>query len=143
LSASTANGICDKLPFEVNYTNDKEHFYTQTNNIFIFLNKERANSIEGLKTWLQSNTITIWYELAEPYTEQCNLPVIPSYFPYTNVWHDSPLQPQITWNVLTGRSTILDGLGNLIQEAPMTTPMNKLINGDFQINPRGQSSYVF
>ena len=35
-TASGANGICNKLPFEANYTIDKEHFYTQTNNIFIF-----------------------------------------------------------------------------------------------------------
>ena len=104
LSATSANGICNKLPFEANYTIDKEHFYTQTNNIFIFLNKEKANSMEGLKTWLQSNPITIWYELAGPTIEQVDLPVIPSYFPYTNVWHDSEVEASdLTWNILAGQ----------------------------------------
>lgn len=112
LSASTANGICDKLPFEGNYTNDKEHFYTQTNNIFIFLNKERANSIEELRSYLQSNPIRIWYQLATPTTEQVDLPVIPSYFPYTNAWHDSEVEAsELTWNILarqygSGQTTI-------------------------------------
>lgn len=104
LSATSANGICNKLPFEANYTIDKEHFYTQTNNIFIFLNKEKANSMEGLKTWLQSNPIKVWYELAEPTIEQVDLPVIPSYFPYTNAWHDSEVEASdLTWNILAGQ----------------------------------------
>ena len=112
LSATSANGICNKLPFEANYTIDKEHFYTQTNNIFIFLNKEKANSMEGLKTWLQSNPITIWYELAEPTTEQVDLPVIPSYYSFTNAWHDSEVEASdLTWNILarqygSGQTTI-------------------------------------
>lgn len=102
LSASTANGICDKLPFEGNHTNDKEHFYTQTNNIFIFLNKERANSIEELRSYLQSNPIKVWYQLATPTTEGIELPIIPSYYPYTNAWHDSEVEASdLTWFINT------------------------------------------
>lgn len=59
-------------------------------------------TLEELKTWLQSNPIKVWYELAEPYTEQCNLPIIPSYFPYTNAWHDSEIEASdLTWFINT------------------------------------------
>lgn len=42
-----------------------------------------------------------------------------------------------------GPSNIVDALGNSIIKGPMTPPQNLLINGDFQINQRGQASYNF
>ena len=66
------------------------------------INIEAPTDVSGWKTWLQSNPITVWYELAEPYTEQCNLPVIPSYYPYTNAWHDSEVEAsELTWFINT------------------------------------------
>lgn len=38
-------------------------------------------------------------------------------------------------------SALTDANDNLILQAPMTPPQNLLINGDFKINQRGQSSY--
>ena len=59
-------------------------------------------TLEELKTWLQSNPVKVWYELATPTTEQCNLSVIPSYFPYTNAWHDSEVEAsELTWFINT------------------------------------------
>lgn len=150
LSVSTTNGICDKLPFEGNYTNDKEHFYTQIDNVFIFLNKERANSIEELMSYLQSNPIKVWYELATPTTEQVDLPVIPSYFPYTNAWHDSEVEASdLTWNILSAINGIVTndwGTENLDKKAPSIQsvldnlqPKQLLINPDFQVWQRGES----
>lgn len=47
------------------------------------------------------NTI-VYYELAEPTTEQVDLPVIPSYSPYTNAWHDSEVEASdLTWLINT------------------------------------------
>lgn len=98
------------------------------------------------KTWLQSNPITVWYELATPTTETFEIPRLQSFYPFTNAWCDSIVQPQqITWNVLTGKSSILDGNGNLIQQGYMTPQDNLLINSDFRsgiINQKGQTQYV-
>lgn len=41
-----------------------------------------------------------------------------------------------------GPSTITDATGATIATAPLTAPQNLLINGDFKINQRGQSSYT-
>lgn len=55
-----------------------------------------------LKKWLQSNPIKVWYELEEPTIEQVELPVIPSYYPYTNAWHDSEVEgSDLTWFINT------------------------------------------
>lgn len=105
-------------------------------------NSEQINGSWISSTGELSVGAKVWYELVTPTTEQYQIPVLPSYYPFTNAWCDSELQSNITWNALTGRSSILDGLGNLIKEAPMTAPQNILINGDFQINQRGKSEYI-
>lgn len=105
------------------------------------------NDISSLADWknnLKSNPITVWYELATPTTEQYQIPVLPSYYPFTNAWCDSELETNVTWNVLTGKSAILDGQGNLIKKGYITPNDNLLTNSDFKsgiINQKGQKQY--
>ena len=104
--------LCNKFKSILlkNRLNNYNTIYSGETNFCI--NIEAPTDVSGWKTWLQSNPITVWYELAEPYTEQCNLPVIPSYFPYTNAWHDSEVEAsELTWNILarqygSGQTTI-------------------------------------
>lgn len=111
--------LTNKLQYDSS-SGDFEHYRWSTSSgvkkdkIVIFIQKSRLteNSVNGLKTYLQSNPITVWYELAEPTIEQVDLPVIPSYFPYTNAWHDSEVEASdLTWNILarqygSGQTTI-------------------------------------
>lgn len=79
-------------------------FLLHTDKTFRFVVSDELTSgtLDGFKTWLQSNPIKVWYELAEPYTEQVDLPVIPSYFPFTNAWHDSEVEASdLTWHINT------------------------------------------
>lgn len=149
-NASGLQILCDKFPFQEG-ANDTEHIRLTGGtppSITLYINKSRLQTedVNGLKTWLQSNPITIWYQLATPTTEQLAIPTLQSFYPFTNAWCDSVVQPQqITWNVLTGKSSILDGNGNLIQQGYMTPQDNLLINSDFAsgiINQRGQTNYV-
>ena len=97
---SEPNGLCNVLKFEANYTGDYEHFYVQNNQIFVFLNTSRANTVEELRTWLSTHPLTIEYELATPTTEELKIPTVPSYFPYTDASTDNTLETDITWKVL-------------------------------------------
>lgn len=61
-----------------------------------------TNTVDNLKTWLQSNPITVWYELATPTTEQITLPTLPSWYPYTNACVGTELQPSfVEWHIKT------------------------------------------
>lgn len=61
-----------------------------------------TNTVDNLKTWLQSNPITVWYQLATPTTEQITLPTLPSWYPYTNAWVETELQPSfVEWHIKT------------------------------------------
>lgn len=81
-------------------TSAKEIIYTTSNGIGI--NTDFETSVAEWKTYLQSHPIKVWYELATPKTEQVDLPVIPSYYPYTNIWHDSEVEASdLTWFINT------------------------------------------
>ena len=98
--------ICDKfvnIPYINAYNGLQQGIGAQrTPTIGIHIDEDSVNTLESWKTWLQSNPIKVWYELAEPYTEQVDLPIIPSYFPYTNAWHDSEVEANdLTWFINT------------------------------------------
>ena len=120
---------------------------TVGNNILVFRYDGLAtDDLTAWRTWIKSNPVTVWYELATPTTEQLAIPTLQSFYPFTNAWCDSVVQPQqIAWNVLTGKSSILDGNGNLIQQGYMTPQDNFFDNADYRqgaINQRGETSYT-
>lgn len=109
-----AKGLCDSLPHnEIDVINsdgsgiNRVGFnFTQYEKV-MYLNvgyyMEQAgltNTVDNLKTWLQSNPITVWYELATPTTEQITLPTLPSWYPYTNALVGTELQPSfVEWHI--------------------------------------------
>ena len=99
-----ANGISNCFEFKDNY-NDNEHIKVASNGyIYLHISKDRLNgrTIDDLKTWLYSNPIDVYYELSTPTTEYYSFPVIPSYFNYTNAWHDSEVEANdLTWFINT------------------------------------------
>lgn len=97
---SEPNGLCNVLKFEANYTGDYEHFYVQNNQVFVFIDAEKASSVEEFKTWLSVHPITVEYKLETPTAEELKIPTVPSYFPYTEVSTDNELETGITWKVL-------------------------------------------
>lgn len=115
MSHGKADGLCNSLMHEsFNIINkgadlasvgfDLAH---NENNIFVNVGYYMeliglANTAENLKTWLQSNPITVWYELATPTTEQITLPTLPSWYPYTNALVGTELQPSfVEWYIKT------------------------------------------
>lgn len=99
-----ANGISNCFEFKDNY-NDNEHIKVASNGyIYLHISKDRLNgrTIDDLKTWLYSNPIDVYYELSTPTTEYYSFPIIPSYHPYTNAWHDSEVEANdLTWFINT------------------------------------------
>ena len=58
------------------------------------------STLEEWKTWLSTHNTVVEYELATPTTEEIKVPTIPSYYPYTNVFTDSEVEPEITFRPL-------------------------------------------
>lgn len=111
-----AKGLCDSLPHkeiaDINSDGariNRVGFNFNHNATVMYLNvgyyMEQAgltNTVDNLKTWLQSNPITVWYELDVPTTEQITLPTLPSWYPYTNALIGTELQPSfVEWYIKT------------------------------------------
>lgn len=105
-----------------------------------------GQSVDAWKKWLQSNPIKVWYELETPTTEQNNI-ILKSFYPFTNAWHDSEVEASdLTWNILTQSKSNEDKINDLQDEMDVVNKRFQvrqlLVNPDFQINQRGQSSYT-
>lgn len=118
--------------------------------VIIYNEEYSTKTIDEWKQYLQSNPIKVWYQLATPTTEEVELPIIPSYYPYTNAWHDSEVEAsELTWNILSAINGIVTndwGTENLDKKAPSIQsvldnlqPKQLLINPDFQVWQRGES----
>lgn len=115
MSKTRGKGLCNSLAHETIYVInqgaglDNVGFNLDLNVSIMYLNvgyyMEQAsltNTVASLKTWLQSNPITVWYELATPTTEQITLPTLLSWYPYTNACVGTELQPSfVEWHIKT------------------------------------------
>lgn len=102
------NVICDKFPYrpyeDSSVSPDSEYIIAGSGYIYVLIEKSRLSesTAQGFKTWLQSNPITVCYELATPTTEQIALPTLPSWYPYTDAWVGTELQPSfVEWHIKT------------------------------------------
>jgi hypothetical protein len=100
------NVICDKFPYrpyeDSSVSPDSEYIIAGSGYMYVLIEKSRLSesTAQGFKTWLQSNPITVWYELATPTTEQITLPTLPSWYPCTDAWVGTELQPSfVEWHI--------------------------------------------
>ena len=106
--------ICDKFEFSSS-GEDIEHVrISGARQYYVYINKSRLSSADktGFLDWLKANPLKFWATLTTPTTEYYSFPIIPSYFNYTNAWHDSKVEASdLTWNILarqygSGQTTI-------------------------------------
>lgn len=70
------NVICDKFPHRPYESADvqpnNEYIIAGSGYIYVLIEKSRLSesTAQGFKTWLQSNPITVWYQLATPTTNE-------------------------------------------------------------------------
>lgn len=102
------NVICDKFPYrpyeDSSVSPDSEYIIAGSGYMYVLIEKSRLSesTAQGFKTWLQFNPITVWYQLATPITEQITLPTLSSWYPYTNAWVGTELQPSfVEWYIKT------------------------------------------
>lgn len=67
--------------------------------LYLIVDNTIYPDVATLKTWLQSNPITIYYELTTPTTEQITLPTLPSWYPYTNIWQAQEVKANVLYGI--------------------------------------------
>lgn len=94
--------LCDKYIVEQGSNLPSDKRCSINSNGYFIVRDYDYTDLTTFNNHLAENPIKVWYELAEPTTDQVDLPVIPSYFPYTNAWHDSEVEASdLTWFINT------------------------------------------
>ena len=104
------NSLCSHFKF-INGNQDEQHFrWSLSQGIYkqfvIYIDKSKATTVAELKTWLQSNPITLEYELAEEET-----------VPYT-------AEQQEAWEKIKNLK-LFEGTNNIKSEAELTITLGK------------------
>ncbi len=99
---SYAEGYCNRFVKQTSLIADAktEGFMFSSYVIFFRISQDKASTVEEFKTWLSTHNTVVEYKLATPTTEEFKVPIIPSYYPYTEVSTDSEVEPEITFNPL-------------------------------------------
>ena len=95
-SISTANGLCNILPFLGNYSADQLHFYAMNQQIWVFvpISELDERTTEGVLMWLRSKGAKFQYILNTPIerpmdsTQKDAFAQLHTYKPYTNIYND-------------------------------------------------------
>lgn len=85
--------------------------------------------VEDFKEWLESNQLTILYELATPTRTKIDKISLDSFYPYTSAWNDSEVKAEIDWHTNTYRGTqVFYGI-----EEPTEEVKKKMKEGDIYV----------
>lgn len=114
------NSLCSHFKF-INGNQDEQHFrWSLSQGIYkqfvIYIDKSKATTVAELKTWLQSNPITLEYELSEEET-----------VPYT-------AEQQEAWEKIKNLM-LFEGTNNIKSEAELTITLGKeyIIEGKYKV----------
>lgn len=118
------NILCDKL-YVINSngsisdsTNVIRYGSSNNNNKVLYVRiDDTITSVSEFKTWLQSNHITVWYELATPTTEQITLPTLPSWYPYANIWQAQEVKANVIYGIRSNSNIGMDIVDKAINDA--------------------------
>lgn len=110
-------------------TTEEGIYLNEINQLFVRIDKNRLSTqdTQGFRDWLSTYNLVVEYELATPTTEELEIPTIPSYYPYTEVYIDSDVEPtDVEWNINTASNSALTTINNWTNDA--------IINGTTTIN---------
>lgn len=98
-TSNTKSFLVNKLKKVINQSVAEEmSCYLYEKQLVVFTNQYTTK--DDFNSYLQSNPIDVYYPLVTPTTKPLAIPTLTSYYPFTNAWCDSELEPKlIEWHV--------------------------------------------
>lgn len=149
VKTNSYSGICDVFAVShaaITLSGRREAVYPspEYNVIYVKIAKTRLNgqNIAGFKTWLQTNPITVYYELATPIKEEWNTEQLRTYDGTTNIFTEGSLiEPTISCKVPSNVQAVVMNLreenktlNNDVNTLQATTEENNLMNIETNVN---------
>lgn len=105
--------LCNRLKTLPSHTTKDKGISSYTNSDYpnqnwIYVNGfNEFTTVEQFKEWLGTHPINIQYELETPTTEKVELPIVPTFYPYTNIYQSDKVKAKIQY-----------GLRSKVEECP-------------------------
>lgn len=143
---SLCNGtvrLCDKLQARENANENAEFIRGGGAYIFVYISKNKVqnHNANDFKTWLQSNPITVQYELAEPVTTVIEPSTIPFIYQNGHIILESgykgqSLTPILEYTAITNRTGQVENVAKTIRqhEAQLTLLEKMLITNIIELD---------
>lgn len=117
--------LCNKLPYIKNMGDKDLMGISYTNSIDIQLNKSLLSTqdLNGFKTWLSQNPITVYYQLSTPTEEDIpsalltQLQALQTYYPETFINFTSTVKPFVDLEYIVDTKHLIDSLYNTINRS--------------------------
>lgn len=139
------NIVCDKFASKLIYSIDEEGvFMNHAPNLIVRVLKSKLSTqdIIGFKAWLQTNPITVYYELETPTKEEGNTEELRTYDGQTNIFTEGSLiEPTISCKIPSNVQAVVmslrnenEALNNDVNTLQATTEENNLMNIETNVN---------
>ena len=105
--------LCNRLKTLTSHTTKEKGISSYTNSDYpnqnwIYVNGfNEFTTVEQFTDWLENNPINIQYELETPITEKVELPIVQTFYPYTNIYQVDDVKAKIQY-----------GLRSKVEECP-------------------------
>ena len=97
--------LCNRLKTLTSHTTKEKGISSYTNSDYpnqnwIYVNGfNEFTTVEQFTDWLENNPINIQYELETPITEKVELPIVPTFYHYTNIYQSDDVKAKIQYGL--------------------------------------------
>lgn len=111
-SNQVAGSMCNRFIFDKSSISvaTKEAYHLNDNNFFIRLKKETASTVEEFKVWLNEHPVRLLYQRPTPITEKVELPIVPTFYPYTNIYQVDDVKAKIQYGLRSKADSVEEEL---------------------------------
>lgn len=125
------NSMCNRFIYDRNViaVATREGYYLNETNLFLRFKKEFISTASQLKAWLKENPVRLIFQKNTPTIEKTNLPIIPTFYSYTNIFQSDYVKAHIKYRLRSKADYAISLIENLTKA--MTV---KSIDGTTSLN---------
>lgn len=127
----TDNSMCNRFIYDRNViaVATREGYHLNETRLFLRFKKEFISTASQLKAWLKENPVRLIFQKNTPTIEKTNLPIIPTFYSYTNIFQSDYVKAHIKYRLRSKADYAISLIENLTKA--MTV---KSIDGTTSLN---------
>lgn len=125
------NSMCNRFIYDRNViaVATREGYHLNETRLFLRFKKEFISTASQLKAWLKENPVRLIFQKDTPTIEKTNLPIIPTFYSYTNIFQSDYVKAHIKYRLRSKADYAISLIENLTKA--MTV---KSIDGTTSLN---------